>query len=101
MRLPLGPGSAVLILGPASVWVVMKSSNSVLGLCRCWFALQESRSDRNWEDGKLVAAEKIGTHTCRKQGAIAARAHQEVQPACRQMRIGIGQAHYNPVFIIP
>jgi hypothetical protein len=48
------------------------------------------------EDEQLVAAEEVRTQASRQVGAIAARAHQAVQPALWQMRIGIFAQHREP-----
>src|SRR5205823_13663346 len=67
MRLAFGPGSAVLILGPARVLAVMGSSESgrwSLGVCR-WprRGSDIASAEHRQEDQKLVTTEKIGPHT--------------------------------------
>src|SRR6266568_642222 len=80
MRLAFGPGSAVLILGPARVLVVMGSSEFgrwSLGVCR-WprRGWNTTSAEHRQEDQKLVATEKIGPQTRRQHRPIPPRAHQ-------------------------
>ena len=46
---------------------------------------------------ELIATEEVGTEPRRQIGAIAARAYQAVQPALRQMRVGILAQHRESV----
>src|SRR5262249_37405771 len=48
---------------------------------------------RKWRRFELVATEKAGAGVRRKHCQMAARAHQEIQPACRKMRIWIRGMH--------
>src|SRR5437899_9570529 len=70
MRLAFGPGSAVLILGPARVLLVMGSSEFgrwSLGVCR-WSrrGWNTTSAEHRQEDQKLVTTKKIGSQTIRK-----------------------------------
>src|SRR6266705_1442950 len=77
MRLAFGPGSAVLILGPARALVVMGSSEFgrwSLGVCR-WprRGWNTTSAEHRKEDPKLVATEKIGPQTRRQHRPIPPR----------------------------
>src|SRR5438477_6454287 len=94
MRLAFGPGSAVLIFGPiVRVLVVMGSSGETVVGCR--FSVLSAVFWRELLNGvkdlKLVAAEQAGTHLRWQHCQMTARAHQQVQPALGQMRIGIAE----------
>src|SRR5215469_12080162 len=99
MRLAFGPGSAVLIFGPANVSVVMRSSRNQSLLFRhsrwakMWrnMALAKPQNQRRIQE--LVATKKIGAQTRREHRPITPRANQRAQPASRQMRIGRLKAH--------
>src|SRR3989442_15387317 len=100
MRLALGPGSAVLILGPARVLVVIGSSEKPVVSCQL-LVVSSGRPlngriqspNQVWEDQGLVATKEVGTRLRGQHCQITARAHQEVQPARGQMRVGILVAH--------
>src|SRR6266852_295299 len=101
-RLALGPGRAVLILGPARVLlvVVMESSgkrSSVFGRQpaggraeKGGFSPEATSVGRMNE---LVATEQAGTRLRRQHCQVTARAHQKVEPAHGQVRIGVLMAH--------
>src|SRR6185437_5000213 len=100
-RLALGPGRAVLILGPARVLVVMdppeSSRRSSVFVRRLGDRAEKRRIQPlhhiNWRMEELVATEQTGTRLRGQHCQITARAHQEVQPAHWQVRIGILMAH--------
>src|SRR5215471_5381920 len=106
MRLALGPGSAVLILGPAvRVLVVMGSSDESsasgqMSVTSCKGQLRSLASERHFccllakqlsglrpegtfhrEDRKLVASKKAGTYLRRQHCQVTPRAAKLVQPA--------------------
>src|SRR5215472_16995419 len=106
MRLALGPGRAVLILGPTVRGLVDMGSSKE----RSWFCgslhclLRDPRGQAKLaglrpeetfhrEDRKLVASEKAGTNLRRQHCQVTPRTAQLVQPASGQMRIGILEAH--------
>src|ERR1700758_4273189 len=110
-RLALGPGRAVLILGPIAVMVLVVMASSVtqrpgvsgqLSLHRASGQALVQASARRGESGQrmdLVATEQAGTQARRQIGPIPPRTNQTIQPALgrwcvRKMRIGIVAQHY-------
>jgi len=47
----------------------------------------------NWEDGTLVTTEQTGTRLRGQNCQMTARAHEKVEPAHGQLRIGALMAH--------
>src|SRR5690242_8566279 len=112
-RLALGPGRAVLILGPMVAVIILV----VIGILLFrWWPLVSGQVSVNGSLGaqrpgsdairpgrfrrmrKLIATEERGTQPRRKIGPIAPRTHQPVQPALgglgvRKTRIGIPVQH--------
>src|SRR5579884_1580391 len=99
-RFAFGPGKAVLIFGAVIVVAGMASSRRLSLVVRRWPAKLPKmhgsirvRKLAIQEDRGLVATEKTGTEAGRQHGTIAARTHQRLQPARRQMRIGELMTH--------
>src|SRR5271170_5262842 len=92
-RFAFGPGSEVLILGVFRVVVDMGSSRKSVVSSRFLVLRRTNRRTSGRRIEELVATEEVGATTRRQHCSITARAHQEVEPAHRQVRIGILVSH--------
>src|ERR1700730_10199971 len=119
IRLALGPGSAVLSLGPVKVLLIMSSSRissrfSVVSGPHfeqrtrreaAWVlelrAKSYSDSQSNERKERLVAAEEIGAHMRRQNGKVPAGTGASLDPARPEKRNVAIQAHRSYNHYIP